>query len=135
MKKYLIISLIVIVATACILVAGCTASTNVTKNPNPTVASTSATRSSPSSSNATYTVTIKNFTFQPSTLTIEKGTTITWVNEDSVAHTVTSDDGKFSSSGNLNKADAYQFQFNTPGSYDYHCSPHPFMKGKINVEA
>ena len=86
-------------------------------------------------SNATYTVTIKNFTFQPSTLTIEKGTTITWVNEDSVAHTVTSDDGKFPSSGNLNKADAYQFQFNTPGSYDYHCSPHPFMKGKINVEA
>jgi len=135
MKKYLIISLIVLLATTCILVAGCTASTNVTTSPNSTVASTSATRSSPLSSNAEYTVTIKNFAFQPSTLTIQKGTTVTWVNEDSVVHTVTSDDGKFPSSGDLNKADAYQYQFNTPGSYDYHCSPHPFMKGKINVEA
>ena len=135
MKKCLIISLIVLVTTTCILVAGCTASTNVTTSPNPTVASTSATRSSSLSSNAEYTVKIKNFAFQPSTLTIQKGTTVTWVNEDSVAHTVTSDDGKFPSSGDLNKADAYQYQFNTPGSYDYHCSPHPFMKGKINVEA
>jgi len=135
MKKYLIISLIVLLATTCILVAGCTASTNVTTSPNSTVASTSATRSSPLSSNAEYTVTIKNFAFQPSTLTIQKGTTVTWVNEDSVVHTVTSDDGKFPSSGDLNKADAYQYQFNTPGSYGYHCSPHPFMKGKINVEA
>jgi plastocyanin len=135
MKKSLVVSLIVIVATTCILIAGCTASTNVTTSPTPTVASTSATRSSPSSPDATYTVTIKNFAFQPSVLTVKKGTTITWVNEDSVAHTVTSDDGKFPSSGNLDKADTYQFQFNTPGSYGYHCSPHPFMKGTINVEA
>ena len=135
MKKYLIAVLIIIVAMTCILVAGCATNTNVTTSPNPTVASTVATQSSPSLSNATYTITIKNFTFQPSSLTIKRGTTVTWLNEDSVAHTVTSDDGKFPSSGNLNKAETYQFQFNSPGSFDYHCSPHPFMKGKINVEA
>ena len=135
MKKYLIAVLIIIAAMTCILVAGCATNTNVTTSPNPTVASTVATQSSPSLSNATYTIAIKNFTFQPSSLTIKRGTTVTWLNEDSVAHTVTSDDGKFPSSGNLNKAETYQFQFNSLGSYDYHCSPHPFMKGKINVEA
>ncbi|HYA60821.1 MAG TPA: cupredoxin family copper-binding protein [Candidatus Acidoferrum sp.] len=135
MKKYLITLLIIIVAMTCILVAGCATNTNVTTSPNPTITSTEATRSSTSSSNATYTVTIRNFTFQPSSLTIKRGTTVTWVNEDSVAHTVTSDDGRFPSSGNLNKAETYQFQFNSPGSFDYHCSPHPFMKAKINVEA
>jgi len=135
MKKYLITLLIIIVAMTCILVAGCATNTNVTTSPNPTITSTEATRSSTSSSNATYTVTIRNFTFQPSSLTIKRGTTVTWVNEDSVAHTVTSDDSRFPSSGNLNKAETYQFQFNSPGSFDYHCSPHPFMKAKINVEA
>ena len=98
MKKYLIALLIVIVAMTCILVAGCTTNTNVTTSPNPTVASTVATQSSPSLSNATYTITIKNFTFQQSSLTIKRGTPVTWDNEDSVAHTVTSDYGKFPSS-------------------------------------
>jgi amicyanin len=132
MKRQLLMSLPVVVMVVCVLITGCTANTNPV-NPNSTAASASTTRSPLSSSDAAYTVTLKNFAFQPSTLTVEKGTTVTWVNDDSVGHTVTSNDGKFPSSGTLNQGDTYQVQFNAPGSYDYHCAPHPFMTGKINV--
>jgi plastocyanin len=131
MKKQLLISLPVVVMVACILITGCTANTNPVSH-NSTAASASTTRST-LSSDPSYTVTIKNFAFQPSTLTVGKGTTVTWVNEDSVGHTVTSNDGKFPSSGNLNNGDTYRVQFNDPGSYGYHCAPHPFMTGTINV--
>lgn len=133
MRRQLFISLLVVAIVACVLIAGCTAYTNPVKS-NSTTASTSTTRSPLSSSDASNTVTIKNFAFQPSTLTVAKGTTVTWVNQDSVGHTVTSDDGRFPSSGLLNNGDTYQVQFNAPGSYGYHCAPHPFMTGRINVE-
>ena len=81
----------------------------------------------------TVNVTLSGFAFNPKTITIKKGTTIVWTNQDSVGHTVTSDDGSAVNSAILNKGDKYQFTFNSTGTFNYHCSPHPNMTAKIIV--
>ncbi|MCL5969935.1 MAG: cupredoxin family copper-binding protein [Patescibacteria group bacterium] len=75
-------------------------------------------------------ISIKNFSFNPSTLTVKKGTTVTWVNEDNVTHAIKS--ATFNSQ-NLGSGDKFSFTFDNPGSFDYSCSIHPSMKGKIDV--
>jgi plastocyanin len=92
--------------------------------------STTATTSSPLSTNS---VTMSNFTFSPATLTVAAGTVVIWTNQDSVTHTVQSDTGVFES-GNIAPNATFQYKFDTPGSFGYHCSPHPFMKGTIVVQ-
>jgi hypothetical protein len=79
-------------------------------------------------------VTIKNFSFQPSPLTISVGTTVTWTNQDSVAHTSTSDNGVWDS-GSIAPGASYSFTFNQAGSFAYHCAIHPNMHGMIIVQA
>ena len=79
------------------------------------------------------TISIKNMNFEPANLEVSKGTTITWTNNDSVAHTVTSDNGKFES-GQLAAGKTFEFTFNEVGSFSYHCSNHPTMKATIAVK-
>ena len=78
-------------------------------------------------------VQIKRFTFVPASLSVKAGTTVTWTNEDSTPHTVTSTDGSWGSD-QLAQGDSYMKLFSTPGSYEYHCSIHPYMRGVIVVE-
>jgi len=75
-------------------------------------------------------IAIKNFSFNPQTVTIKKGATIIWTNEDSTIHKIASDTFN---SGNLNQGNTYQFQFNNTGTYNYHCAIHPSMTGQIIV--
>jgi plastocyanin len=82
---------------------------------------------------ADYTIEIKNFAFSPAELKINIGETVQWTNQDSATHTVTSDDGLFNS-GNLPNGASYTYTFDTKGNYEYHCSIHPSMAGKIIVE-
>jgi plastocyanin len=77
------------------------------------------------------TVTIQNFAFNPGTLTVKQGTTVTWINQDSATHKIKSDTFN---SPDLRQGDTYKFVFTTKGSYDYSCSIHPSMTGKIVVE-
>jgi plastocyanin len=80
----------------------------------------------------TSTVDIKGFSFQPSSMTVQVGTTVTWVNHDSVDHTITSDDGKFESK-NIMSGGEFRFAFSKPGTYSYHCGIHPSMTGVVTV--
>lgn len=84
------------------------------------------------SSEREVTVEIRDFTFYPADLTIDAGTTVTWVNRDSVAHTATNKPGTWDS-GYLSEDDEYAFEFDSPGSYSYFCRPHPYMLGTITV--
>lgn len=68
--------------------------------------------------------------FVPTTLTVKKGTRVTWTNTDVAPHTVT---GNGWGSGQLQYNDNFTFVFNTVGSYDYHCANHPVMQGTVNV--
>ena len=77
------------------------------------------------------TITIQNFSFNPATLTIKQGVKVTWVNEDSATHKIKSD--TFNSS-DLNQGDKFEFTFDKKGRFDYSCSIHPSMKGKVIVE-
>lgn len=77
-------------------------------------------------------VSISDFKFNPATLTVPAGTTVTWTNQDEEPHTVAAKDGSFHSPG-LDTRGSYSFKFATPGSYDYICSIHPFMTGKVVV--
>jgi plastocyanin len=77
-------------------------------------------------------VMIHNFSFMPQSISVPKGTTVTWTNMDGTSHTVTSDTGAFNS-GALKTNATFQFTFNTPGTFTYHCSFHPNMKATVVV--
>lgn len=78
-------------------------------------------------------VTIDNFSFGPTELTIPAGTQVTWVNKDDVPHVVMSVDHKFKSKA-LDTDDKFSFTFQDPGTYEYFCAVHPKMTGKIIVK-
>lgn len=80
------------------------------------------------------TVNIKNFSFNPSALTVKTGAKVTWVNNDSVPHTVTSDSGNLLDSKTLSPGQSFSFIFTDIGSASYHCNIHPMMKGDVVVE-
>ena len=75
---------------------------------------------------------IQGMAFNPSTITVAAGTTITWTNKDGYAHTVTSDTNLFNS-GNIGSNGIFSFTFATAGTYPYHCSIHTSMTAKVVV--
>jgi amicyanin len=84
--------------------------------------------------NQTSAVAIDNFTFNPQTLTVKVGTTITWTNKDDIPHAIAAVGKQFKSKV-MDTDNSYSFTFTTPGSYAYFCSLHPHMTGTIVVEA
>jgi len=81
---------------------------------------------------AATTVKIENFTFEPQTLTIHAGTTITWVNDDDIPHLVAENEGRFRSAA-LDTGDSYSETLTAPGTIEYFCALHPHMTGTIVV--
>lgn len=77
-------------------------------------------------------VPISELAFETEDLRIPAGTTVRWVNEDPVAHTSTSDDGMWDS-GLFGPGETFELRFTEPGTYPYHCTPHPFMTGTVVV--
>jgi nitrite reductase (NO-forming) len=77
--------------------------------------------------------------FEPETLTVSKGSTVTWTNGDSTLHTVTSGSAESGNSGTefdssyLAAGKTFQHPFSTSGTFDYYCTLHPYMKGKVIV--
>jgi len=74
--------------------------------------------------------------YSPDTIVVVIGmnNTVTWTNDDSMPHTVTSASSLFDS-GNMNPGDTFTYTFTTPGTYQYGCSYHPWMKGTVIVKA
>jgi len=80
-------------------------------------------------------VIINNFAFGPATLTVKRGTTVTWINKDGDAHTVTAVGAKpLFGSNPLDTGDSFSFTFNEPGTYAYFCKIHPTMKAAVVVQ-
>ncbi|MGW1623714.1 cupredoxin domain-containing protein [Streptomyces sp. NPDC002172] len=93
--------------------------------------STTGTQAAPVTGDA---VAIQNFAFSPATLKVKAGTTVTWTNQDTDAHTVTSN----GSGGPLRSAalathGTYSYTFTEPGTYAYLCTIHPFMTATVEV--
>ena len=79
-------------------------------------------------------VKIDNFTFNAATITVKVGTTVTWTNGDDIPHTVVAKDKSFKSSV-LDTGDKFTFTFTKAGQFDYFCSLHPHMTGRVIVKA
>jgi plastocyanin len=77
-------------------------------------------------------VRIAEHRYAPETITVQRGATVRWVNDDDDPHTVTSDKDAFASPG-MDKRDAWTFTFAAPGTYPYHCALHPTMTGTVVV--
>ena len=78
-------------------------------------------------------VTIDNFAFAPKRLNVKAGSTVDWTNKDDTPHTVTSDDGAFSSPV-IDTDQKFQFTFQKPGNFPYHCKLHPTMTAVVVVQ-
>lgn len=76
-------------------------------------------------------VNIESFAYNPATITVQKGTTVTWTQIGSVIHTVTGDGFD---SGNLNKGQTFSWKFNETGTFVYKCFNHPGMSGEVIVK-
>jgi plastocyanin len=75
-----------------------------------------------------------NIAFNPGTLTVPAGRTVTWQNNDGVTHTSTSDNGVWDT-GNIAGGTSKAVTFSTPGTYKYHCTIHgQSMSGTIIVQ-
>ena len=79
------------------------------------------------------TLSIHEFRFSPTSMTVPVGTTVRWKNLDGEPHTVRGVDGSFAS-GALDQNDSFTFKFAKPGTYKYVCSIHPQMVGTIVVK-
>ena len=79
-------------------------------------------------------VKIDNFAFAPQRIVVKAGTTVIWINDDDIPHTVASSAKLFKSNA-LDTKDKFSFTFTTAGAYEYFCSLHPHMTGTIVVEA
>ena len=115
-KQILIAGFLVLV----VLISGCTAQKQVQTAPS-------------GDSTANADITIRGFAFNPNTLTVATGASVVWINGESAKHTVVSDAGIEINSDALSKGQAYSHTFNTAGTYNYHCSIHPSMKGAVIV--
>jgi amicyanin len=85
-------------------------------------------------SNGHYQVKIDNFSFAPTTLTVPAGATVTWVNQDDVPHIVVSKNGRDFKSPVMDTDQKFSHSFPQAGTYDYYCSIHPQMTGRVVVK-
>ncbi len=75
---------------------------------------------------------IQNFAYQPANMQVRAGTTVTWTNQDNVPHSVTFKNG-MKDSGLLSHGQSFSYTFNTPGTYQYYCTVHPYMVATVTV--
>ena len=105
------------------------AATDTTTEPAETTAPAESTTPAP---NSTTTVEIRNNAFIPAQLNVAPGTTVTFVNNDTVPHTATSDNKLFDS-GELAPGSSFPVVLEGAGTVTYHCELHPEMQGSIVV--
>ncbi|MBU6429278.1 MAG: cupredoxin family copper-binding protein [Cyanobacteria bacterium REEB65] len=78
-------------------------------------------------------IAIRAFAFSPAVVAIGAGERVAWTNQDAgIAHTVTANDRAFDS-GPIAPGSSWSHVFTEPGTYSYHCTPHPFMRGTLIV--
>ncbi len=136
---------------AMLMIAACSGSSSPTPSAAPSVAPSTAPSVAPSAAASVApsaaasvapsaaasaatgdAVSIANFSFQPATITVPVGATVTWTNNDSAGHTVTANDGSFKSD-RLESGATFSQTFAKAGSFAYHCSIHPGMTGTVSV--
>jgi plastocyanin len=109
--------------------AACNSSTPATGG-SPAAGGSAPTGGSPAAGGSA--VAIVDFAFNPGTLSVKAGSSVTWTNTGGTAHTVTADDGSFDS-GTVNPSATFSHPFASAGTFTYHCAIHTNMKATITV--
>ena len=130
MKKTVVLMSTLVIILA--IMPGCSSSypTSPSTSPPPTTQSTPPSTNNKPTTGA-QSVSIKGYAFSPTELTINKGDTVTWTNEDSTVHNVV---GGILQSKDLAKGQSFSYTFTETGTFDYICTHHPSMKGRIIVK-
>lgn len=76
-----------------------------------------------------------DWVYEPARVMITPGTTVTWVNDSKMAHTVTGADPRFANSGMIDPGERFSQRFDEAGTFSYICDPHPWMTGSVEVTA
>jgi plastocyanin len=134
---------LLLILTLGLFAAGCggsSSATTTTVGPgtsSTTIGSGASTTTAGSATTAgggsTVQVIMNNRAFDPATVTVKVGDTVTWVNQDSPQHDVVADNGEFKSDL-FDKGATFSFTFTAAGTYPYHCSIHPGMVGTVIVQ-
>jgi plastocyanin len=125
LRKFILTGVLFLALT--LILSACSGTSTTTPTPIASPTPTATPRTGQASVN------ISNFAFVPSMLTVSVGTTVTWTNNDSVSHTVTSLDDLFDS-GDIAPGATFSHTFEQKGTFNYQCTIHPFMTGEIIVE-
>jgi plastocyanin len=124
-KRSLVSATLVLVAVLALIAAGRSLSQRSTRQP----------ANSGSASPTAVTVVIRRFRFEPATVTVHAGETVEWKNDGIVPHTATAD-GKTPAfdSGSIDPGSTWRYVARKKGTYNYTCTYHPNMKGKLIVQ-
>jgi amicyanin len=125
----------VIIVAISVLVAACGngGSSDTTATTATTAPSSGSSTTASAGGGSEVKVIMTNRSYDPETVTIKVGDTVTWVNEDAPQHDVVADNGEFKSDL-FDKGQTFSFTFTKAGTYPYHCSIHPGMTGTVIVE-
>lgn len=133
MTKRLPIALVATGALA-LAAAGCGSSNNSNSStPSPPSTVTKTQPSSSVGSGPGVKVKMQNIAFDPTSVTVKVGQTVTWVNDDSVTHNVTAQSGAAFKSKDFGQGGTYSFKVTKPGTIKYVCTLHPGMDGTLIV--
>lgn len=113
--------LVAVLMVALLVTAGCSESGAATQDPIP------------GSGGGDVMVEMVGSKFEPETVTVEAGGSITWVNLDSVSHNAVADDGSWKTEI-FSEGGSVTLTFDTPGTYSYVCTLHPRMVGTVIVQ-
>jgi plastocyanin len=128
-----VVALLALAIVGAVLTGCSSSSPSNASSPSPAGSSvTSAASSVPAGGTK---ITISSFKFNPDSLTVAPGQTVTVLNNDSTAHTLTASAGKAFDTGTISPGNSGSFTAPTaPGSYPYTCTIHPFMHGTLIVK-
>jgi plastocyanin len=124
---------------ATLLLTACGSQANSASSSSTSGSSTTAGSTPTTLTNAVQVIQVKvveqngMYAFEPATITIPKGAQVVWTNASDAPHSVTSDTNAFGTTSNLSTNQTFMKIFNTAGTYTYHCTIHPYMKGTITV--
>ena len=120
-------------ATACLAItlAACSGSSGTAAPAVPAGPTAAPASEAPAAGGST--VSIKNFAFNPASITVAAGTTVVWTNDDTTGHTVTADDGSFDSK-TIDTGGTFSQTFGTAGSFTYKCTIHSSMTATVVVQ-
>jgi plastocyanin len=124
-----------VILLAAIILASCASGGSGSSGTTATTAGTSTTTGGGTTTgdSATVQVIMNNRSYDPATVTVRPGDTVTWVNQDAPQHDVVADNGEFKSDL-FDKGGTFSFTFSKAGTYPYHCTIHPGMTGMVVVQ-